>query len=53
MRIIKTETEFGPHIFLEENDKRLCIMFCGNLDLYWALDSKNVKKDNKFVISTI
>lgn len=51
MRIIKTETEFGPHIFLEENDKRLCIMFCGNLDLYWALDSKNVEKDNKFVIT--
>ena len=51
MEIIKNDTEFGVHVFLKEGDKRLCIMYCGNFDLYWALYSNNVEEDNEFVIT--
>lgn len=51
MEITKNKTEFGVEVFLKEDDKRLCIMFCGNLDLYWVLYSNNVEEDNEFTIT--
>jgi len=51
MKIDKVDTEFGKHVFLEEDGQRLCMMFCGNLDLYWALYSSNVEEYNEFVIT--
>ena len=51
MKLTKENNDFGPRIFLTENDKDLGFVYGGNLDLYWTLHSSNVEKDNSFTIT--
>ena len=51
MKVIKENSEFGLKVSLCEEDMFLTISFCGNLDLYWSLHSKDTSKDNTFVIT--
>lgn len=51
MQVIKHENEFGLIISFQELDKQFDVSFGGNLDLYWAIRSKNNSDCHEFIIT--
>lgn len=51
MKVIKNETQFGPTIVFDEENKFLRFSFGGNGDLYWSLHSKNGNNYTSFIIT--
>lgn len=52
MKYSKEKSNFGPRIYLEEEDKYLCVSFEGNLDLYWSFhNNKGIDESNEFIIA--
>lgn len=48
---VKFEREGCYNFYLNDGDKVLSIIFCGNLDLYWNLQLKNIKLDENNINS--
>lgn len=53
MKIVKKEVMAGTNIILSKENKKLCISFEGNLDLYWTIYYKEDASEEKktFVIT--
>ena len=51
MKLTKQKTEFGIDVSLEEGNTTLQVVFRGNLDLYWTIESSEESDKHSFTIT--